>query len=353
MANRLISSSDPQRTGVVLIAIVVCLAALQFAQNIAAPMTLAVVTGVIVAPLMDFFDRLKIPVGYAAMIIMVATILGLGVLVLALEPLFWRVTAEIPKIRLELQSLIYDMRSMLRGLDDMSSEVQKALGGDADATASTEKAADTALPTVSDALFLAPVILGQVLVFAGTFYFFLLTRLEVYSALAKRIGGVAQSASIQQRFKTAESLVSRYFVTISIINMGLGMSLAGVLMLIGLPLFWVWGMAAFMLNYVLYVGPGLMAVGLLLSGLINFDGLMVGAPFAAYVCLNMLEAQFVTPSLVGKHVSLNALLVFVALVFGLWFWGPIGGIVSIPVMVIAAALLDDKVVKRVNTVQSG
>ncbi len=343
MSNRLMSASDPLRTSIVLIAIVICLAALHFAQDIAAPMTLAVVVGVIVAPLMDFLHRLKIPVGYSATIIMVLTLVGLGLLILALEPLLWRVTDEIPKIRYELQALIYDMRGMMRGLDDMNVEMQRALGGE-----SGEGAAESALPSVSDALFLAPVILAQVLVFAGTFYFFLLTRLEVYSALAKRIGGVAQSSVIQQRFKTAESLVSRYFVTISFINLGLGLALTGVLMLIGLPLAWVWGMAAFLLNYVLYVGPALMAAGLLLSGLVHFDGLMVGAPFLGFLCLNMMEAQFVTPSLVGKHVSLNALLVFVALVFGLWFWGPIGGIVSIPVMVIAAALLDDNVVRRGN-----
>ncbi len=319
--------------------------ALQFAQDIAAPMTLAVVVGVIVAPLMDFFHRLKVPVGYAATIILMLTLAALGLLILALEPLLWRVMDEIPRIRFELQSLVFELRGMMRGLDDMSAEMEKALGG-GEAAEGEEKTTESALPSVSDALFLAPVILGQVLVFAGTFYFFLLTRLEVYSALAKRIGGVAQSSVYQQRFKTAESLVSRYFVTISFINFGLGLAVTGVLMLIGLPLAWVWGMAAFLLNYVLYVGPALMVSGLLLSGLIHFDGLMVGAPVFGYICLNMTEAQFVTPSLVGKHVSLNPLLVFVSLVFGLWFWGPIGGIVSIPVMVIAAALLDDSVVRR-------
>ncbi|SNR25585.1 AI-2E family transporter [Puniceibacterium sediminis] len=345
MANRLMSASDPQRSATVLIALIVSLCALHFAQDIAAPMTLAVVVGVIVAPLMDLFNRLRIPVGYSATIILIMTLAALGLLILALEPLLWRVMDEIPRIRHELQSLIYDLRGMIRGLDDMNSEVQRALGGEATENSSTEGAA-SALPSVSDALFLAPVIIGQVLVFAGTYYFFLLTRLEVYSALAKRIGGVAQSSIIQQRFKTAETLVSRYFVTISFINFGLGLALTGVLMLLGLPLPWVWGMAAFLLNYVLYVGPALIMAGLLLSGLVHFDGLMVGAPFLGYLSLNMMEAQFVTPSLVGKHVSLNALLVFVALVFGLWFWGPIGGIVSIPVMVIAAALLDDSVVRR-------
>ncbi|PIL18821.1 hypothetical protein P775_17410 [Puniceibacterium antarcticum] len=338
------SSSDPQRTATLLIALIVSLFAVHVAKDIAAPMTLAVVVGIILAPMMDLFARFRIPTGYAATIIMVLTLGAIGLLIVAMEPLLWRITDTIPTIRYEMQSLVYDLRGMVRGLDDMNEQMKQALGGAGESGGGGD--AGSALPTVSDALFLAPVILGQVLVFAGTFYFFLLTRLEVYSALAKRIGGVAQSSVIQQRFRNAETLVSRYFVTISVINICLGMALTGVLMLIGLPLPWVWGMAAFLLNYVLYVGPALMAVGLLLSGLVHFDGLMVGAPVAGFLFLNMMEAQFVTPSLVGKHVSLNALLVFVALVFGLWFWGPIGGIVSIPVMVIAAALMDDSVVRR-------
>ena len=344
MSNKLISTSDPQRTATVLLAFLACMGALYFAKDIAAPMTLAVVVGIIMAPMMDFFRRIRIPTGYAAGIIMFATLSVIGLLVLALEPLVWRVVDEIPRIRYELQSIVYDLRGMMRGLDDMSAEMKRALGSGA--VDGGEVAATSPLPSVSDAIFLAPIILGQLLVFAGTFYFFLLTRLDVYSALAKRIGGVAQSSVIQQRFRTAELLVSRYFVTISFINFGLGLALTGVLMAIGLPLPWVWGMAAFLLNYVLYVGPALLMVGLLLSGLIHFDGFMVAAPMLGYVALNMTEAQFVTPSLVGKHVSLNALLVFVALVFGVWFWGPIGGIVSIPVMVIAAALLDDSVVRQ-------
>lgn len=51
----------------------------------------------------------------------------------------------------------------------------------------------------------------------------------------------------------------------------------------------------------------------------------------------------------GRHVRLNPLLVFVALVFGIWFWGPIGGIVAIPVLVIGVAMTDDKLETQART----
>ncbi|KMK66112.1 AI-2E family transporter [Puniceibacterium sp. IMCC21224] len=343
------SSNRPHvsvRLSLIVLAVLASLFALHAAQNIAAPMVLGIVTAVILAPLMDFFGRLHIPAGWAATLILILTLSILGLLIIALEPLFWRVADELPRIRSELQSIVIDLRSMIRGLDDMSEEMQKVIGGDAAAkSGNTEDQAATQLPTVADALFLAPVLMAKALVFAGTFYFFLLTRLEIYLALARRLGGAAQASQVQQRFRTAEKLVSRYFITISAINLGLGLLLAAVLALIGLPAPLVWGMAAALLNYVLYVGPGLIASGLVLAGIVHFDGLMVVAPVACFLTINMLEAQFVTPSMIGRHVSLNALLVFGALVFGLWFWGPIGGIVSIPVLVIAVALLDESGVR--------
>lgn len=324
----------------VVIALLAGLFALHAAQDIAAPMVLGLVTGVILAPIMDLLTRLRIPTGWAAMLVLVVTLVILALVIVALEPLFWRVADELPMIRLELQSIVVDLRAMMRGFDDVSAEMQRAIGG---ATGTTETAVTEQIPTIADALFLAPVLMAKALIFAGTFYFFLLTRLEIYLTVARRLGDATQTGPVQQRFRTAETLVSRYFVTISAVNFVLGALLAGILALIGLPGALIWGAAAVVLNYVLYVGPGLIAAGLFVAGLLHFDGLMVMAPMAGFLTLNMLEAQFVTPSLIGRHVSLNALLVFVSLVFGLWFWGPIGGIVAIPVLVIVIALMDDGV----------
>ena len=67
---------------------------------------------------------------------------------------------------------------------------------------------------------------------------------------------------------------------------------------------------------------------------------MTFAPAAGFLTLNMIEAQFATPTLVGRHVQINPFLIFVALVFWLWLWGPLGGIVAIPVTLILLRLFD-------------
>jgi predicted PurR-regulated permease PerM len=341
------------RVPLIVLATIAAGTVLFIAKDIAAPIALAVVMGIIVAPLMDALGRIGVPGGLAATLILVSVVAGLAALVFALEPLFWKIVDAVPTIRFELRSLVYDFQGIIQGIDDAQEQMQEALGAAAKVAegaaegakeAAAEEGAEEGMPempTLTDAIFLAPIILGQFLIFAGTLYFFLVTRHRVYAALAQRLSQVGESAQLRSRFHRAEYLVSRYFATITVINVTVGVALAGYLMAIGQPLPLVWGAAAAILNFVLYVGPAAMACGLLLGGVIAFDGLMSFAPVIGYLCINMTEAQFVTPSLVGKHVALNPLLVFVVLCFGLWFWGPIGGVVAIPAIVILMSLIDD------------
>lgn len=87
------------------------------------------------------------------------------------------------------------------------------------------------------------------------------------------------------------------------------------------------------MNFVLYLGPISFAAMLLLCGLIVFDGAMSFLPALTYMLMNMTEGQFVTPSLIGKQMSVNPLRVFTSLVFWLWLWGPLGGVIAIPMLV--------------------
>ena len=103
--------------------------------------------------------------------------------------------------------------------------------------------------------------------------------------------------------------------------------------IIGIPNPILWGAAAFILNFVLYLGPVMLLVALGVAGFTEFNGAYSLLPALAYFLLNMTEAQFVTPTLVGQRLQLNPLVVFLAILFGLWLWGPIGGIVSLPLLV--------------------
>lgn len=334
------STGDPiVRVAVIVIAVTLGFGTLKLGADIFAPMVLGVVTGVILAPMTDVFERWGMPAGLASAIMLILGISVIAVIGILVEPLIWRLAEELPNIKWELRAIVGEFRGLIRGLDAVNREVEEALGTQSSGNGDDESGGDS-MPTLTSTLFLAPLVLAQVLIFGGTLFFFLLTRKGIYQWLARWIGTSRDTEIIQRRFANAERLVARYFLTIAIVNTGLGIALGTALALIGMPAAIIWGIAAALLNFILYAGPMAVVAGLLLAGLIVFDGLMIVAPAAIFLMINMIEAQFVTPAMVGRHISVNPLLIFVSLVIWLWIWGPIGGIVAIPVLVMVLVMLD-------------
>ena len=74
-------------------------------------------------------------------------------------------------------------------------------------------------------------------------------------------------------------------------------------------------------------------------GIIAFPTLGAGlmAPLA-FVGLTFLEGHFVTPTIIGRRLELNALAVFIALAFWTWLWGPMGGFLSSPLLIVGLIL---------------
>ncbi|PWE33481.1 AI-2E family transporter [Maritimibacter sp. 55A14] len=326
-------------SAVVLIAAVAGFTGLKLAEDVVAPLVFGLVSGVILAPVSDWFDRRGLPRALVALTVLLFSVVFLAGIAFLLEPVIWRLVDELPRIRWEIRQTIYEFRGLIQGIDEVNAEMKSALGAEPGIDAGDGDAADR-LPTVTDALLMAPLLLAQAVIFMGTLFFFLLTRTGIYRWISQRLGARADTPVILERFCAAESRVSRYFLTITLVNAGLGAALSLALMSIGMPSPFIWGFVAALLNYVLYIGPAAMAASLLLAGLVVFDGLASLLPPVIFLTLNLIEANFVTPSMVGRHVAVNPLLVFVSLVFWLWLWGPLGGIVAIPILVATLALFD-------------
>ena len=99
------------------------------------------------------------------------------------------------------------------------------------------------------------------------------------------------------------------------------------------------GALAGLLNFVIYVGPALMALILLGIGMVTFDTLVSSLmPPAVFLVLHLVESQFVTPAVLGRTLTLNPFVIFLALAFWIWIWGPIGGFIAVPGLLILYAV---------------
>ena len=330
---------DLSRWATVIIAAVALGAALTYGQGIFAPLALGLVLGIVMSPMADFADRLGLPRTLSALLSLITAFVLIVALVFFLEPKVSEALRRAPEIMFELRALIEGVQDLVRGIDNVSEEVSEAINQENGAQPADEpEEQGVQVPGAFEALSLAPGLLAQLLIIVGALFFFLLSRNEIYDWLARRRDGLPGGPTART-LKDAEHQVARYFLTITMINGGLGLLTGLALHAIGMPAPYVWGLFAALMNFILYIGPAIVAASLLVGGALAFDGAMTLAPPAIFVALNSVEGQFVTPTLVGRHMHVNPLLVFLSLIFWLWLWGPIGGIVAIPILLYILAIV--------------
>lgn len=303
------------RVMLLILTVIAVIAALRYAEPIVAPLVFALVLGVVVSPLSERLTNIGTPRALAATAMLVLTSAVVVLLFILLEPLISLLIERLPRLQFAVEKWIEALSGVLRGIENLNEQIEATVGAE-----TAEEGAE--LPSVSDALWLAPNLGAQVFLFIGSFFFFVLTRNDLYNA----------TGPLKDRFYRADALVSRYFTAVTIVNTGVGFATAGALMVLGVDYALLWGLAAGVLNYILYLGPMIIIGGLLVAGLVQFEGAMAFLPPIAFLFINLTEAQFVTPLVVGQHVKTNPLVVFLAIVFGLWLWGPIGAIVALPVI---------------------
>ncbi len=171
---------------IALVGAVTMVTALRLADSFFSPVTLAIVAGVVLSPISDFWEKIGFPRAFGAMVSMLATLLVTAAVIFVLQPHFARLIDEAPKVMSDINQTITDMRNSMKGLSQMSAELDEALGAEAapekskvaipDDTSigpppppSTEGAAE--VPTLTDALLMAPSIFAQIVIFAGTLFF--------------------------------------------------------------------------------------------------------------------------------------------------------------------------------------
>lgn len=332
------------KISIVIMGVIAVFVVLDALESIFAPLALALIAGVVLSPLSDFWETRGYSSVVGALIGLIATLAVIASFALIFQPIVAQLVDQAPKVWSDMQDTINTIRGLLQGLSDVTDDVSDAIAPEANAAPATDAQTSSEgveLPTVTDAVMAAPAILSQILVFAGALFFFLLTRVEIYDWTARLMPSRGERAHLARKLRHAEREVSRYFVTITIINAGLGAATAAALQVLGMPGAILWGLVAFLMNFIVYLGPAIFFVALLFAGVAVFDGGLSVVPAICFLVLNAIEGQFVTPALVGRNMAINPLLVFLSLVFGIWLWGPIGGIVAIPLLLWVLVLQRD------------
>jgi len=314
--------------GLFVLALLVCLS---LGQYVMAPVVAGLLVGLTLSPAARRLERVGLN-AYAASGAIVTAIIGtLFVLFAFLAVPFEEWTGRVPEVTSKLAALWDQLRAPMEQIKEIEKQVDAATGGDGN----PERVVVGSKGVVTDAITSVPDVVARLLLFGGTLFFFLATRDRLARGLVAFGTTVGNRLVIARAMRDIEVHLSRYVLSISAINAGLGIAVGLVMYALDVPSPELWGALAFALNFAPFVGPALLTIILLGVGFITFDsaGAIVLVP-AAYVALNVTESQFVTPAILGRTLTLNPLIVFLAIAFWLWMWGVIGAFIAVPLLAI-------------------
>jgi predicted PurR-regulated permease PerM len=323
------------------------LAAAYVAKEVVLPIVLAFILKLLMQPAMRLFKRFHIPrvIGSLTMIILLfGLIAGFGEM-LSGPASDW--AKRLPQGLPRLEQRVEVVSAPLNALNKMFSHAKGLVSSVPKADAADPASTAAAVPSDMGG-GIEGAILDGAHVFASEFLttflvlFFLLnsgdTFLRRLVEVMPRFRDKRQVIDISQQ---VESDISSYLVTITVMNLSVGVATGMAMWALGLQNPLLWGAVAFLLNYVPILGPLTGMVVFLAVGMLSLDPLWKAfMPMAVYVAIHMVEGETVTPMLLARRFTLNPVLVIIALLFWDWMWGVPGAILAVPMLAITKIVCD-------------
>jgi predicted PurR-regulated permease PerM len=187
--------------------------------------------------------------------------------------------------------------------------------------------------------FVTPAI-GQLLVFFGSLIFFLAGRRQLKQRLTMSFADRRSRLRTLKAIAEIETSLTTYLTSMTVINLGVGALTTAVVYLMGIANPGMWGLAAFVCNFIPYVGPLILALVFVFVGLLTFDNTLQAMILpAVYMLIVAIETQFATPAVMSRRLEMNSFLVFVGIVFWSWMWGLVGAFLALPLLIMGNAVL--------------
>ncbi len=303
-----------------------------FARAFLLPVTLALLVALLLSPMVKFLAARGVPRALAA-ILSLGLFLGAvsGMTYVAFEPASeW--LERVPDVVRNITTHAQPIRETLDEVKRTGQEVDQAV---------SELVEDNASPVIevrtsnwrSDLAKQAAEVAASAAIVV-ILVFFLLANGHL---LIKKIVGLARKGGQDRKVLTVllrmEQEMARYLGRITIVNVSIGLVTTLFLWAMGLPEPWLWGMLAALLRFLPYVGVLLATLLILAASVSHFDQLwLIMIPPVGFWLLTAITGLILDPLIHAYRTSINPIVLFVAILFLGWIWGPVGAFMAVPVM---------------------
>lgn len=313
--------------------------ALRAAGDFFLPVTASLVIAICLVPLLEWFERRGVPSVLAALMALAIFLFVANTAVVLIVVPAWDWIAELPQ-------RIHRIRSTLAPVIDFYTQAQEFVGGVLRMATHSRRLKTVTGDVVEPGPLLqmltsaAPGVVINVLFSLLTIFFALSGWTRLRRRTIKGRGSFTGAMTVARVIQDVVDATSRYVLTISLINTALGITVALALTAIGMPSPVMWGGFVALLNFVPYFGPIMAAVLLTLGGLMTFTSLGVALmPGAIMLGCHLVEANLVTPLVLGGRLKINPLMILISLSFWTWVWGTPGALLAVPLLIILKTIV--------------
>lgn len=303
-----------------------------FMRTMLLPLVLALLLSYLLAPLVRGLAKLRIPPLLGAGIILVALIGGIGYSVSRLSEPAAGWIEKAPYSLHQLQEKLLPLKKPIEKVAQASGEIDKLTSPEEpQAKPQTVVVKRSAL---AEAFFTqGPEFVASAVVMLILLYFLLAydgVFLTKIIRITPRLGDKKRAVSIMREI---EIQISRYLLTITGINICLGFAVGTTVHFLGMRNPIMWGVMVAMLNFVPYLGAVTGIICMTLGAVLSFDSLGHALIIpASYLVIAVLEGNFITPMVLGRSLTLNPVIILIALAFWGWMWGISGMILAVPIL---------------------
>lgn len=328
------------RWAIIGLFVLAAITALRVGSSLVLPVVWAILLALLLAPVVAWMGRFRVPAALASALVLLTllTAAGTTVVLLAGPAVSW-----LERAPTTLQTAERKLRKLVKPIEQLQQTAERVESVAQGGPARPRRATETNAP--AGGLFAK--LSGTTIAFAGSLAtvvflsYFLLAMAGRFREKLAMLLAPEQHDEVSSAVAEMQEQMSRYLGMSTVINLGVGLLTWGVLTLLDYPNAALWGAVAGVLNFIPYLGA-LVTVGVIfLAGVVSFDTTgpaLAGA--GAFFGINLLEANLITPLLMGRRLPLNPVAIFGGLLFWGWIWGVTGAILAVPLMACIKVMAD-------------
>ena len=300
------------------------------------PLVTAIILTVILSPLADKLHGFGIPNSLASLL---SLLVFFAILVLALALIFQPAITlfdQFPALLNRVGERFTELRNQFAWVAQINEQLADLV--------EREEAREVVVATPSwleEMAIATPTVLIETVLTLLMAYFMIEARVRLRQRLLFGRTSFGTSIKAARVLREVQDRVAAYILTVGLINALVGVVVAAGAWALGVDAPIMWGGLAAILNFLPYIGPTLMICLLALFGIGTSETVLLGlVPAAAYLGLHTIEANVVTPSILGARFTMNPVMILIALSYFTWVWGVFGALLSVPILLMLTALFD-------------